>query len=235
MMPSLLPCFGSKTSLKLFGAGLDQLRVVDRDLAGIDVSDAVGVLHLRQQVRGVRQLRVVDRLDDAGLVHLVHVGGREALDVARAARQAPLGQHLGAARRVAGLVLHDLIALGLQERVLDVLGEEPGVVAAPGADDDASRPAHRACPRAKRQGRRAGGEAEGLERIASTRCRDVMSVPPLRRRSLARQRPIPRRAASRPRPCRRAPGRAASPRFGNCTTTRSAGDRRTCSSSTAPR
>ena len=42
--------------------------------------------------------------------------------------------------RIAGLVLHDLPALGLEERGLDVLGEQARIVAAPGADDDASCP-----------------------------------------------------------------------------------------------
>ena len=38
---------------------------------------------------------------------------------------------------VAGLVLRDVEALRLEQRVLDVLGEQARIVAAPGADDDA--------------------------------------------------------------------------------------------------
>ena len=63
--------------------------IVEHDLARIDVADAVGVLHRRDQVRGVRHLRIVELLDQALLVHVVHVVGRQALHVGRAAPQRP--------------------------------------------------------------------------------------------------------------------------------------------------
>ena len=110
--------------------------IVDADLARVDVADAVGILHRGQQVGGVLELGVVDRVDDAGVVHLEHVERGEALHVGGAARQAALGQHLGAPLRIAGLVLDDLPAVLDQDRLLDVLVEEARIVAAPGADDD---------------------------------------------------------------------------------------------------
>ena len=156
-MPILLPCLGSNASLKLFGGVGKELRIVDRDLARIDVADAERILHRRDEVLGVLELRIVDRLGNARLVHLEHLRGGEALDVGRAARQAPLGHHLGAARGVARLILRDLEALRLQDRVLDVLREQARVVAAPGADDDAARCA---CAGRSNAGRRHRSEAE---------------------------------------------------------------------------
>ena len=64
--------------------------------------------------------------------------------------------------RVGGLVLDHLVALGLEERILDVLGEEPGIVAAPGADHDPSAALGKSAFRTQRQPGRAGREAEGL-------------------------------------------------------------------------
>ena len=229
MMPILLPCFGSSESLKLFGALRDQLRIVDHDLAGIDVPDAVRILHRRDQVLGVRHLGIVDGLGNARLVHLEHLRGRKALDVAGAARQALLGHHLGAARAVAGLVLRDVEALRLEQRVLDVLGEQARIVAAPGADDDA--PALR-LRGAAQQGRHCDRAEAQAQRVTTREVCLSCSTPPFVQ--LALQRPFRRRAASRPRPSSPTAG-AASPRFASCTTTRSAGDSRTCSSSTAPR
>ncbi len=114
-----------------------ELGIVEHDLARIDVADAVGILHRRDEVRGIGHLGIVDLLGQALLVDLVHVVGRQALDVGRAAAQRLLGHHLGAARRRLGLVLDDVPALGREQRRLDVLGEQARIVAAPGADDDA--------------------------------------------------------------------------------------------------
>ncbi len=129
----------------------DQLRIVDGDLARIDVPDTVRVLHVGQDVAGVLQLGIVDRQGYAGVVHLEHLQRRKALDVDRTARQPTLRQHLGAALRRAGLVLHDLPAVLDQDRLLDVLVEQARIVAAPGADDDAALGLR---PRRPRQGRR---------------------------------------------------------------------------------
>ena len=177
-MPILLPCFGSNAVLEALRRLRDQLRIVDDDLARIDVPDAERILHRRHEVLGVRQLGIVDRLGDAGLVHLEHLGGREALDVARAARQALLGHHLGAARAVAGLVLRDLEALRLEQRVLDVLGEQARVVAAPGADDDA--PALGLRGAAQRRPALRPRRGPSPQRIATREVCLSCSTPPLR-------------------------------------------------------
>ena len=145
--------------------GREHLRIVDGDLARIDVADAVRVLHRRQQVAGILEFRIVDRQRDAGIVHLEHVERGEPLHVGRAARQPLLSQHLRAPLGIAGLVLHHLPAVLDQDRHLDVLVEQAGIVAAPGADNDAAllrradacaaeRPRRRALPR--RSGRHGG-------------------------------------------------------------------------------
>ena len=71
-------------------------------------------------------------------MHLEHVERRKALHVGRAARQPLLGEHFRAPLGIAGLILHHLPAVLDQDRHLDVLVEQAGVVAAPGADDDAA-------------------------------------------------------------------------------------------------
>jgi len=48
----------------------DDLGIVDHHVARIDVTDAIGILHRGDEILGVRDLGVVDRLDDAGLVHI---------------------------------------------------------------------------------------------------------------------------------------------------------------------
>src|SRR5207302_2153478 len=163
------------------------------------------------------------------LVHFEHLGGRKALNVAGAARQALLGDQLGAALGVSSLVLRDVEVFRLEDRVLDVLAEQPRIVAAPGADHHA--PAFGmglVCEARYRNGARA------LQRIAPRDIPFACHVPSSSQfRCSANTMP-----ASRCQPTSTASptaGAAASWRFGSCTTTRSAGDRRTCSSSTAPR
>ena len=78
-MPSLLPCFGSSASAKLVGGVVMSFGIVENDLARIDVPDAVRILHLRQQVLRIRDLRVVDRQAEARIVHLVHLRRAQAL------------------------------------------------------------------------------------------------------------------------------------------------------------
>ena len=134
--------------------GRDHLRIVDADLARIDVADAVGIFHRRQQIAGILELAVVDRQHGAGVVHLEHVERRKALHVGGAARQPLLGEHLRAPLGIAGLVLHHLPAVLDQDRLLDVLVEQAGVVAAPGADDDAALGLRR------RRARQAGGAGQ---------------------------------------------------------------------------
>ena len=141
----------------------------------------------------------------------------------------------GAGRR--GLVLRDLVALGLEERILDVLGEEARIVAAPGADHDAPAPLGEA--RSRCIGRAAAPAASPSAFSASRRVTLQfvfdMFLSLRKPGSFIRRRPAP---ASRGQPTSTASptaGAAASPRLGSCRTTRSAGDRRTCSSSTAPR
>ena len=65
----------------------------------------------------ILELGVVDRLVTPASCIWYMLSGGEALDVAGAARQPALGQHLGAALRIAGLVLHDLPALRHEERL----------------------------------------------------------------------------------------------------------------------
>ena len=68
---------------------LHELGIEQHHLARIDVADAVGILHRRDQVGRVGHLGIVELLGHALLVHLVHVVGRQALDVRGAAAQAP--------------------------------------------------------------------------------------------------------------------------------------------------
>ena len=149
----LVAVLGIERILEAFRRIGNELRIVDHDLARIDMADAVGIFHRRDDVRGIRQLGIVDLLAHAGLVHLEHVGGGKPLNVGGAARQALLGDHLAAAWRVAGLILRDVVALRLEERILDVLRQQPRIVAAPGADHDAA--AFRAGIAQKRRQRRA--------------------------------------------------------------------------------
>ncbi len=112
-----------------------------------------------QDFRRAGELRIIDLLEHARRRHLGDVEVGKGLHIARAARQALLGDHLGAARRVGLGILHHLPALRLEERHLDVLVQEIGVVPAPGADDDLLALLGRGRPRAQegrcRQGRRA--------------------------------------------------------------------------------
>ena len=71
-------------------------------------------------------------------MHLEHVEAGQSLHVRRAARQPLLGEHLRAPLGIAGLVLDDLPAVLDEDRLLDVLVEQAGIVAAPGADNDAA-------------------------------------------------------------------------------------------------
>jgi len=134
----LVAVFGIEHVFVADRRGRHHLRIVDADLAGIDVADAVGIFHRRQQIAGVFELAVVDLQDGAGILHLEHVERRKALHVGRAARQPHLGEHFRAPLGIAGLILHDLPAVLDEERRLDVLVEQAGVVAAPGADDNAA-------------------------------------------------------------------------------------------------
>ena len=134
----LVAVLGIEHVLVAGGRGRDDLRIVDADLARIDVADAVGIFHRRQQIAGILELAVVDRQHGAGVVHLEHVERRKALHIGGAARQPHLGEHFRAPLGIAGLVLHHLPAVLDQDRRLDVLVEQAGVVAAPGADDDAA-------------------------------------------------------------------------------------------------
>ena len=104
------------------GRRCDQLRVIENDLARVDMPHAVGISHLRQQVLRIGDLRVVDGQAQAGLVHLVHLRRRESLQVAGAARQPCFGAHLGAAFGIATDVMHDFVFLRDHQRRVDILG-----------------------------------------------------------------------------------------------------------------
>ena len=126
------------------------------------MADAIGIFHRRQQIGRVLELAVVDRQHGAGVVHLEHVERGQALHVGRAARQPLLGEHFRAPFGIAGLILHHLPAVLDEDRHLDVLVEQLGVVAAPGADDDAAFRLRRCAARQAWQRRRALRRQAGL-------------------------------------------------------------------------
>ena len=135
---------------------------------------------------------------------------------------------------IAGLVLHHLQALRLEDRVLDVLGEQARIVAAPGADHDAP------ALRTRRAGKRTPVRGHGASALQRLRGARIVLFVMFDSSSFVQIRCVCAKTmpASRCQPTSTSSptaGAAASPRFGSCTTTRSAGDRRTCISSTAPR
>ena len=83
----------------------------------------------------VGHLRLVEWLDQIGIGDAVAIQRADAGDVLGAMRQLLLGVQLGDARDLVADVLDDVDAGRLQDRVVDVLAQQPRIVAAPGADD----------------------------------------------------------------------------------------------------
>src|SRR3954471_4800599 len=227
--PDLVAVLGIERILEALWRVGNELWIVDSDLARIDMPDPVRVFHRRDDVRGIRKLRIIDLFGNARLIHLVHKRRGEALDIARAARQPPFGEHLAAAGRVIRLILRHLVTLRLENRILHVLREQARIVTAPSADHDGPARGTRA---AQDCGCREGAKTDAECATPREFSRHSPSSVFVQFSFCANTMPASRCQAtvtSSPTAI------ATSPRFASCTTTRSAAERRTCNSSTAPR
>src|SRR5262249_31333112 len=79
---------------------LDKAWIEHPDLARIDVTHPIRILHGWEQMGSVLDFAVIDAVDDARIVHLEHVERGEALYIGGPARQPALRQHLRAPRGI---------------------------------------------------------------------------------------------------------------------------------------
>ncbi len=105
-----------------------------------------------------------------GLASAEPVRRAEAGDVHGAARQHLLRAQLGKSWRLVADVLHHLHALRLQDRIVDILAQQPRVVAAPGADNAALGGARRANDGGRRSAARRRRARPGARRSACPSC-----------------------------------------------------------------